>query len=210
MASYTVTHKQLTDNYAVLQLLTEAEIEVGASVVITDVNATFNGTFIVYALPQYAFIGVDEEGDLLYNPLVSIPNQVLYPKTADDVGRSAATGTLTLTQVCEWVTDVEVMTYLGVTIIDPSDDYTLLTQATSAGNQFCYRRRQEAGYVDSLTTSPGGDATLGTLMYCAALWRTRGSIESTYATFDQMGSAPQQSLTPVVKQLLGIPRPAVA
>jgi hypothetical protein len=210
MASYTVTHKQLTDNYAVLQLLTEAEIEVGASVVITDVNATFNGTFIVYALPQYAFIGVDEEGDLLYNPLISIPNQVLYPKTADDVGRSAATGTLTLTQVCSWVTAAQVMTYLGVTITDPSDDYTLLTQATSAGNQFCYRRRQEAGYVDSLTTSPGGDATLGTLMYCAALWRTRGSIESTYATFDQMGSAPQQSLTPVVKQLLGIPRPAVA
>ena len=210
MASYTVTHKQLTDNYAVLQLLTEAEIEVGASVVITDVNATFNGTFIVYALPQYAFIGVDEEGDLLYNPLISIPNQVLYPKTADDVGRSVATGTLSLTQVCSWVTAAEVMTYLGVTITDPSDDYTLLTQATSAGNQFCYRRRQEAGYVDSLTTSPGGDATLGTLMYCAALWRTRGSIESTYATFDQMGSAPQQSLTPVVKQLLGIPRPAVA
>ena len=210
MASYTVTHKQLTDNYAVLQLLTEAEIEVGASVVITDVNATFNGTFTVYALPQYAFIGVDEEGDLLYNPLISIPNQVLYPKTADDVGRSAATGTLTLTQVCSWVTAAEVMTYLGVTITDPSDDYTLLTQATSAGNQFCYRRRQEAGYVDSLTTSPGGDATLGTLMYCSALWRSRGSIESTYATFDQMGSAPQQSLTPVVKQLLGIPRPAVA
>ena len=210
MASYTVTHKQLTDNYSVLQLLTEAEIEVGASVVITDVNATFNGTFIVYALPQYAFLGVDEEGDLLYNPLISIPNQVLYPNTADDVGRSAATGTLSLTQVCSWVTSAEVMTYLGVTITDPSDDYTLLTQATSAGNQFCYRRRQEAGYVDSLTTSPGGDATLGTLMYCAALWRTRGSIESTYATFDQMGSAPQQSLTPVVKQLLGIPRPAVA
>jgi hypothetical protein len=136
MASYTVTHKQLTDNYAVLQLLTEAEIEVGASVVITDVNATFNGTFTVYALPQYAFIGVDEEGDLLYNPLISIPNQVLYPKTADDVGRSAATGTLSLTQVCSWVTAAQVMTYLGVTITDPSDDYTLLTQATSAGCQF--------------------------------------------------------------------------
>jgi hypothetical protein len=47
-------------------------------------------------------------------------------------------------------------------------------------------------------------------MYCAALWRSRGSIESTYATFDGMGSATQQSLTPIVKQLLGIPRPAVA
>ena len=210
MATYTVTQKYLLDNYAVVQLLTPAEIELGASVVVADVDATFNGTHLVRALPQFLYIGVDTEGDLLYDVNVPIANQVLYSLTADDVARVAATGTLSVSQVCEWVTDVEVMTYLGVTITDPSDDYTLLTQATSAGNQFCYRRRQEAGYVDSLTTSPGGDATLGTLMYCAALWRTRGSIESTYATFDQMGSAPQQSLTPVVKQLLGIPRPAVA
>ena len=210
MATYTVTQKYLIDNYAVVQLLTPAEIELGASVVVADVDATFNGTYLVRALPQFLYIGVDTEGDLLYDVNVPIANQVLYAKTADDVARVAATGTLSLTQVCSWVTAADVMTYLGVTITDPSDDYTLLTQATSAGNQFCYRRRQEAGYVDSLTTSPGGDATLGTLMYCAALWRTRGTIESTYATFDQMGSAPQQSLTPVVKQLLGIPRPAVA
>jgi hypothetical protein len=104
----------------------------------------------------------------------------------------------------------QLVTYLGVQITNPSDDYTLITQAVSAGNQFCYRRRQEAGYIDSLTTSPGGDQTLGTLMYCAALWRSRGSLENTFAAFDGMGTAPQQSLTPIVKQLLGIDRPACA
>ena len=210
MATITVTHKQLRSNYAVLQTLTPAEFEVGDSIVVATVGVPFNGTKIVYALPQFLFLGTDSEGDLLFDYNIPIPNQVLFAETSDDIERTAATGTITYAPVCTWVSAAEVMTYLGITIANPSDDYTLLTQSVSAGNQFCYRRRQESGYTDSLTTSPGGDATLGTLMYCAALWRSRGSIENTYATFDGMGTATQQSLTPIVKQLLGIPRPAVA
>jgi hypothetical protein len=210
MATYTVTNKYLIDNFAVLQLLTPSEIAVGSSITVAGVDATFNGTYTVRALPQYLFLGIDTQGDLLYDYQVPIADQVLYAKTADDVQRSAASGTVANDPVCTWVTAAQVMSYIGITIVNPSDDYTLLTQSVSAGNQFCFRRRQESGYIDSLTASPGGDATLGTLMYCAALWRSRGSIEATYATFDGMGSAPQQSLTPIVKQLLGIPRPAVA
>jgi hypothetical protein len=210
MATYTVTNKYLIDNFAVLQLLTPSDIAVGSSITVASVDATFNGTFTVRALPQYLFVGIDTQGDLLYDYQVPIADQVLYAKTADDVQRSAASGTVANDPVCTWVTAAQLMTYIGITIANPSDDYTLLTQSVSAGNQFCYRRRQESGYIDSLTTSPGGDATLGTLMYCAALWRSRGSIEATYSTFDGMGSAPQQSMTPIVKQLLGVPRPAVA
>ncbi len=210
MATYTVTNKYLIDDFAVLQLLTPSEIAVGQSITVAGVDATFNGTYTVRALPQYLYIGVDDQGDLLYDYQEPIADQVLYAKTANNVDRVAASGTVAYDPVCTWVTAAQVMTYLGITITNPSDDYTLLTQSVSAGNQFAYRRRQESGYIDSLTTSPGGDATLGTLMYCAALWRSRGSIEATYATFDGMGSAPQQSLTPIVKQLLGIPRPAVA
>jgi hypothetical protein len=210
MATYTVTNKYLIDNFAVLQLLTPSEIAVGSSITVAGVDATFNGTFTVRALPQYLFVGIDDQGDLLYDYQVPIADQVLYAKTADDVQRVAASGTVANDPVCTWVTAAQVMSYIGITIVNPSDDYTLLTQSVSAGNQFCFRRRQESGYIDSLSVSPGGDVTLGTLMYCAALWRSRGSIEATYATFDGMGSAPQQSLTPIVKQLLGIPRPAVA
>jgi hypothetical protein len=210
MATYTVTNKYLIDNFAVLQLLTPSEIAVGSSIVVAGVDATFNGTYTVRALPQYLFLGIDTQGDLLYDYQVPIADQVLYAKTADDVSRVAASGTVANDPVCTWVTAAQVMSYIGITITNPSDDYTLLTQSVSAGNQFCFRRRQESGYIDSLSVSPGGDVTLGTLMYCAALWRSRGSIEATYATFDGMGSAPQQSLTPIVKQLLGIPRPAVA
>jgi hypothetical protein len=211
MAVYSVTNKYLIDDFAVLQLLTPTEIAVGESITVAGVDATFDGSnLVVRALPQYRYVGVDTQGDLLYDINEPIANQVLYAKVADDVERIAATGTVTYTQVCTWVSAAELITYLGVQITNPSDDYTLITQAVSAGNQFCYRRRQEAGYIDSLTTSPGGDQTLGTLMYCAALWRSRGSLENTFASFDGMGTAPQQSLTPIVKQLLGIDRPACA
>jgi hypothetical protein len=210
MATYSVTFKYLLDDYAVLQLLTPTEIAVGESITVSGVDATFNGTFTVRALPQYRYVGTDTEGDLLYDIDEPIANQVLYAKTADNVERIASPGTVNYTLTCTWVSAANLVTYLGVQITNPSDDYTLITQAVSAGNQFCYRRRQEAGYIDSLTTSPGGDQTLGTLMYCAALWRSRGSLENAFASFDGMGTAPQQSLTPIVKQLLGIDRPACA
>lgn len=211
MATYTVTFKQLLDNYAVLQTLTDTEIEVGQSITVASVASPFNGTFVCYALPQYEFIGIDTEGDLLFNSNVSIPNQVLYACTGADVNRTAsATGTITYTQNCTWVTTAALITYLGVEITNPSDDYTLAEQARNAGNDFCYRRRQESGYFDSLTTTPGHDVTLGTLMYAAALWRSRGSVQDTFASFDQMGGGNVNAMTPVIKQLLGIDRPQVA
>ena len=210
MATYTVTFKQLLDNYAVLQTLTDTEIEVGQSITVSAIGAPFNGTFVVYAMPKYEYIGIDSEGDLLFDSNVSIPNQVLFPCTGTNVDRDASTGTITYTQNCTWVTTAELVTYLGVDIINPSDDFTLATQARNAANDFCYRRRQESGYFDSLTTSPGHDVTLGTLMYAAALWRSRGSVQDTFATFDGMGTAPVSAMTPVIKQLLGIDRPQVA
>ena len=136
---------------------------------------------------------------------------MLYACTGTDVNRVAtATGTLQNSQNCTWITTAELVTYLGVDITNPSDDFTLATQARNASNDFCYRRRSESGYFDSLTTSPGHDVTLGTLMYAAALWRSRGSVQDTFATFDGMGAAPVSAMTPVIKQLLGIDRPQVA
>ena len=212
MATYTVTFKQLLDNYAVLQTLTDTDIEVGQSITVASVASPFNGTFVVYAMPKYEYIGIDTEGDLHKNSNVSIPNQVLFACTGSDVGRTAsATGTITYTQNCTWVaTNADLITYLGTDITNPSDDYTLVGQARNAANDFCYRRRQESGYFDSLTTSPGHDVTLGTLMYAAALWRARGSVQDTFATFDGMGTASVSAMTPIVKQLLGIHRPQVA
>ena len=212
MATYTVTFKQLLDNYAVLQTLTNTEIAVGQPITIAGVAVPFNGTFTVYAQPEFEYIGIDTEGNLLFDNNNPIPNQVLFACTGDNVERVASTGgTIVYNQVCTWTTVQQLETYLGVDITDPSDDYTLLTQSVSAANAFCWRRRQESGYTgDALGTSPGGDCTLGVLMYGAALWRSRGSVQDTFATFDGMGSAGVTAMTPMIKQLLGISRPQVA
>jgi hypothetical protein len=209
MAVYTVTHKQLKDDYAVLGLLTATELEVGQSVTISGVDATFNGTYTVYALPTYLFVGVTEEGDLEFDPAVIITNQVLYAKTADDVDRVAATGSLSYTPTCTWVSEAEVTAYLNITVAS-ANDTVLIGQARAAANQFCWRRRMEAGYFDSLTTVPSADVKLGVLAYAAALYRARGSSGDTYASFDGMGTPAVVAMPAIVKQLLGIDRPAVA
>jgi hypothetical protein len=116
MAVYSVTNKYLIDDFAVLQLLTPTEIAVGESITVAGVDATFNGTYTVRALPQYRYVGVDTQGDLLYDINEPIANQVLYAKVADDVDRVAATGTVTYTLTCTWVSAAELITYLGVQI----------------------------------------------------------------------------------------------
>ena len=208
MATYTVTNKYLIDDFAVLQLLTPTELEVGQSITVAAVDATFNGTYTVRALPQYLFDGVDTEGDLLYDVNVPIANQVLYAKTAADVSRTAASGTLTSTPTCSWISASDIEDWLGIGTAT-SADAAFLTICASSASQFCWRRRMEAGYVDSLTTVPSQDVKLGTIMYGGALYRQRGSMDS-FASFQSMGTAPVMGLNGMIRQLLGIDRPQVA
>jgi hypothetical protein len=96
MAAYTVTHKQLLSNYAVLQTLTPNDLVVGGTFTVGSVAVPFNGTFVCYDKPEYLFIGIDDEGDLLFNYEIPVPNQVLYACVGTDVQRTAASGTLHL------------------------------------------------------------------------------------------------------------------
>lgn len=209
MATFTVTFKTLIGNYAVLQTLTNTEIAVGQTITVSGVAVPFNGTQTVYAQPQYQFIGLDSEGDLLYDTNVPIPNQILFAVTGTtDVDRTASTGTITYTQTCTWVTAANIEDWLGIGTATIADT-TFLTQCASAANNFCYRRRQEAGYFDSLTTSPGGDVSLGTIQYGGMLYRQRGSIDQ-FASFGDGGAVSVTGLSGVIKQLLGIDRPQVA
>jgi hypothetical protein len=210
MAVYSVQQKYLTDNYAVVVLLTNADpLEVGQSVSIAGVDATFNGTYTVVALPQYYYTGVDEQGFFTYDIEIPIQNQVLYARVADNVNIVAATGTLTTTPICTWITtDSQVEDWLGIGTATAADQ-TFITQCRLAANEFCYRRRQEAGYKDSLTTSPNASVTLGTVAYAGFLYRQRGAVTD-FAGFDGLAAGGSMGLSPMIKQLLGIDRPAVA
>jgi hypothetical protein len=208
MATYSVTHKYLLDNYAVLQLLTPSEIAVGESITVASVDATFNGTYVCRALPQYLYTGTDDQGDLLYDFNVPIQNQVLYAKTASDVSRVAATGTVTYTQTCTWITQQNVLDWLGISVATAGDQ-AFVTTCAAAANIFCYRRRQEAGYIDSLTTVPSQDVYLGTVMYAGMLYKSRGTVD-VFSSYQDMGQTPVVGMNGQIKQLLGIDRPACA
>jgi len=209
MATYSVTHKYLLDNYAVLQLLTPSEIAVGESITVASVDSTFNGTYVCYALPEYLYLGIDTEGDLLFDVNVPIPNQVLYAKTASDVSRVAASGTVTYTQTCTWITAQNVLDWLGISVATAGDQ-TFVTTCAAASNAFCSRRRAEAGYTgDSLTTVPSQDVYLGTVMYAGMLYKSRGTVD-VFSSYQDMGQTPVVGMNGQIKQLLGIDRPACA
>ena len=209
MAVYSVSQKYIVDNYAVVVLLTNADpLEVGQSFTLAGVDATFNGSYTVHALPPFRFLGVDEYGFFLYDPEQPIQHQVLFAKTAANVIISPATGTLTTTPTCTWITaDSQVEDWLGIGTAT-SADQTFITQCRLAANEFCYRRRLEAGYKDSLTTVPNASVTLGTVAYAGFLYRQRGAVTD-FAGFDGLAAGGSMGLSPMIKQLLGIDRPAV-
>ena len=210
MAAYKTQTKQLLNNYACISTLESTEIALGESVTVSGLAAPFAGTFTVLALPQYLFTGVDgTTGELLYDENQPVPNQILYACTGTSVEFVVDySGTVTYTQVCSWITAANIEDWIGIGTATAADT-TFLTQCASAANQFCYRRRQEVGYSDSLTTSPSGDVTLGTIMYGGALYRQRGAI-SDFASFDGMSTGSTTGLSPMIKQLLGVDRPQVA
>ena len=211
MATYSVIFHQRLDDYAVVQTLENTDIAIGESITLAGLGHGLNGTQTVYALPQYLYVGIDSEGDIHLDADVPIPNQVMFYDADGDLERSAAIpqGTLTYTQTCTWVTSAQVQLWLGLTS-PTADETTFLAQCVSAGNQVAYRRRQEASYFVALATRPSGDVTLGTIMLAGAYYRQRGSIDQ-FASFDSMGQAiTTNAFTPMVKQLLGIDRPAVA
>jgi hypothetical protein len=208
MAAYTVTHKQLLSNYAVLQTLTPNDLVVGGTFTVGSVAAPFNGTFTVYDLPEYLFIGLDDEGDLLFNYEIPLPNQVLYKCTGTDVQRTASTGSITFTQTCTWITATQIEDWLGIGTASALDT-AFLTQCAAAANSLAFTRRQEAGYIDSLSTSPNGQVTLGTISLGGFFYRQRGAVTD-FATFDGISAGASVGLSPAIKMLLGIPKPAVA
>jgi len=206
---YQVAHKTLLDNYAVLETLTPNEVYVGASIIVAGVDATFNGTVTVLSVPEFLFIGVDEYGDLVFNEQAPVPFQILYAKTADNVTRTIATGTVTLGTVpCTWITAGQIEDWLGIGTASALDT-TFLTQCAAASNAFCFQRRLESGYIDAKGTSPSDAVTLGTIAYGGFLYRQRGAVTD-FASFDGLPAGNSVGLSPMIKQLLGIPRPQVA
>jgi hypothetical protein len=210
MAVFNITSRMRLDDYAVVQTLTNTDITPGQSITIAGLGDGFDGTFLVLACPQYEYVGLETDGTLIFDETVPRPNQLLFVDVGDNYEYEAELlGTVTWTLTCTWITNTQISNYLDIPLTS-TNAAALLVQCAAAANAFAYRRRYEAGYLqDSLSVSPGGDVTLGTIMIGAAYFRQQGSYTA-LASFDGMGSPPANGITPMVLQLLGINRPQVA
>jgi hypothetical protein len=194
----------------VVQTLTSTDVTVGQSVVVAGVGNGLDGTYTVVAVPTALLVDIDDEGDYIYDYDQIIENQLLFIDAGSDVPRGPVSpfGTLTWTPTCTWISSSNVTEFLGIATAS-ANDTAFITTCVSAANAWAYRKRQEAGYRDSLTTSPGGDITLGTTLFAAGLYRRRGSIDG-FQSFDVMDTTQPAMSMGDIHKLLGVNRSQVA
>ena len=208
MAVYDLAFHTRLDNYAILQTFVDTDIQSQDSVVVAGAGHGFSGTHTVISTEPYEFIGVSDEGDLLFDYDVIMENQFIYVNAGTDFPRDVATGTVTFSPSCSWITSADVTSWLGIDVAT-ANDTAFIAVCVSAANAWAFRKRREAGYTDSLSTAPDGAAKLGTVQYAATQYRSRGAVDG-YASFDSMGmGTPTMSLGQIM-QLLGCGRPQVA
>jgi hypothetical protein len=211
MADYVVTHGIYRDEYAAVQTLTPVtNLRLGDTVSVSGVGNSFNGNHTVYSMEPYEYQGVDENGYLIFDYYVSKPNQIIYAHGGhtDMDAYEALTGTLSHTESVSWIVAADVLAWLGIDVAT-ANDTAFVTTCVNASNAWCYRKREQAGYTDSMSTVPSADVKLGTVMYAATLYRERGSVDS-FASFDAMGTFPVPSTLGRIMQLLGCGRAQVA
>jgi hypothetical protein len=208
MATYDLAFHTRLDGYAVLQTFVETGIQVGDSVVIAGADHGFSGTHKIVSTQDFEFIGVSDEGDLLFDSDVIRLYQFLYVNAGDDFTRDTATGTVTFTPSVSWCTNAMVLEFLGIDVAT-ANDTAFITTCVAAANSYIFRKRREAGYTDSQSTVPDASVKLGTILYASTLYRERGSADS-FASFDSMSSIPIPSTMGRIMALIGCGRPQVA
>ena len=210
MAVASVQHVRRVDNYAAIQTLTDLEVQTGDSITVASVAVTgFNATAVVISTEPYFLEGTDQEGYLVFDYDIPKPNQIVYANTGDDlVYTTVSAGTVTYTQTVSWIVAADVLAWLGIDVAT-ANDTAFVTTCVNASNAYSFRKRREAGYIDSMTTVPSADVKLGTVMYADTLYRERGSVDS-FASFDAMGTFPVPSTLGRIMQLLGCGRAQVA
>ena len=107
-----------------------------------------------------------------------------------------------------WVDNAFVTDMLG--FVPTGDDLDYLTADVDAANDFCFRKRQEAGWDPHPAYPAGSDVRLGCGLYAMMLYRERGTSGDSYASFNSMGQFDRPISLARVMQLLGCGRAQVA
>lgn len=109
----------------------------------------------------------------------------------------------------QWATDADVIQWLGIESAT-ANDLAFIAECVEASNEWCFRKRQEAGYTkDRATFAPNQAAQQAATMYAAALYRERGSLDS-FQSYEQMATASPTGSIGQIMRLLGTGRATVA
>lgn len=191
---------------AYTKYVTDAVAVAGAvTLTLSDVDDLYIGDKIrVYGIPNNHIVGVHTitAVDDVNLTIDYTSDNVTYGPVSDLTGE--------LEVIPNWTSDADVVVWLGIAAAT-ANDTAFIGECVEAANEWCFRRRQQAGYTtDRASFVPSSDVKLGTTMYAAMLYRERGAVDG-FASFETMaaGGVPSMSLGRVM-QLLGVNRAQVA
>jgi len=151
----------------------------------------------------YGTGNVDIDGRQTLDTVDTDTDTVTYRTTGPDVEQITPTGAVLVTSVT-WITSTDVELFVGAVEAD-TDEADYLDLCTAAANDWCYRRRETAGYSDNPSLVPGAAPKQGTILYAGSLFRQKGSLDN-FQSFEAMPTpAPVGSMGEIMR-LLGIGR----
>lgn len=106
-----------------------------------------------------------------------------------------------------WTTPAAVQAALGPSVTFDTDPFA--DAVVDAANDWCFRKRAEAGYTDvpdDDAPAPSSDVAMGATLYAVSLWRERGSTDGFQSFEDLAGFTPIGGTSGRVRQLLGVGR----
>jgi hypothetical protein len=193
MATYNLAFHTRLNDVVVLQTFVDTNVQTQDTITVAGAGHDLNGNHLVISTEPYEYLGQSYDGDLEFDYSVVRENQIIFIDAGADLERSVATGTVSFTPSCTWITNQNVLDWLGISPAT-ANDTAFVTVCTDAANALAFRRRRSSGYTDALASAPSADVKLGTIMYAGGLYRARGS--ASYDGFSAYES--MQTGTPAV------------
>ena len=193
MATYNLAFHTRLNDVVVLQTFVDTNVQTQDTITVAGAGHNLNGNHLVISTEPYEYLGQSYDGDLEFDYSVVRENQIIFIDAGADLERSIATGTVSFTPSCTWITNQNVLDWLGISPAT-ANDTAFVTVCTDAANALAFRRRRSSGYTDALASAPSADVKLGTIMYAGGLYRARGS--ASYDGFSAYES--MQTGTPAV------------
>jgi hypothetical protein len=210
MTTYNLAFHTRLNDVVVLQTFVDTNVQTQDTVTVAGAGHNLNGSHLVISTEPYEYLGQSYDGDLEFDYSVVRENQIIFIDAGADLERSIATGTVSFTPSCTWITNQNVLDWLGVSPAT-ANDTLFVTACTDAANALAFRRRRSSGYTDALATAPSADVKLGTIMYAGGLYRARGTSGfEGFAAFESMSAGGPAVAMGEILRLWGCNRAQVA